>query len=349
MSRVLLIGGAGFIGSHLVEALLRQGHGVRVLDNLSTGKKENLEEATGYGVQNIGGHEPTSSFFPLGDRLEFLFGDISDLETCRQACQGISYVFHHAALVSVQRSLEDPIRCHQANATGTLNILQAARETGVKRVIYASSSSVYGNITASAESSVAKNEDLPLLPQSPYAATKLLGENYCRIFSDLFGLETVSLRYFNVFGPRQNPRSVYSAVIPKFIMALLTGNSPIIYGDGNQSRDFTYVDNVVQANLLAMETSGISGEVFNIACGQQSTVNDLLSYLQEISGRKILPRYDKPRSGEVRHSLAAIGLARSRLGYETKTALKEGLWNTWKWFQNRIGKMDLCPAESVEH
>jgi nucleoside-diphosphate-sugar epimerase len=342
-------GGAGFIGSHLVEALLRGGEKVRVIDNLKTGAKENLEEITGYPLRDPGARGEKSCLWPLGERVEFLFGDISDLETCRQACQGISYVLHHAALVSVQRSLEDPIRCHQANATGTLNILQAARETGVKRVIYASSSSVYGNITASAESSVPKSENLSLLPQSPYAATKLLGEHYCRIFSDLFGLETVSLRYFNVFGPRQNPRSVYSAVIPKFILALLRGNAPIIYGDGNQSRDFTYVDNVVHANLLAMETSGISGEVFNIACGKQSTVNDLLSYLQEISGRKIPPRYDHPRSGEVRHSLAAIGLARSRLGYETKMELKEGLRLTWRWFQDRIGKMDSCPAESIEH
>jgi nucleoside-diphosphate-sugar epimerase len=346
---ILVTGGAGFIGSHLVEALLRGGEKVRVIDNLKTGAKENLEEITGYPLRDPGARGEKSCLWPLGERVEFLFGDISDLETCRQACQGISYVLHHAALVSVQRSLEDPIRCHQANATGTLNILQAARETGVKRVIYASSSSVYGNITASAESSVPKSENLSLLPQSPYAATKLLGEHYCRIFSDLFGLETVSLRYFNVFGPRQNPRSVYSAVIPKFILALLRGNAPIIYGDGNQSRDFTYVDNVVHANLLAMETSGISGEVFNIACGKQSTVNDLLSYLQEISGRKIPPRYDQPRSGEVRHSLAAIGLARSRLGYETKMELKEGLRLTWRWFQDRIGKMDSCPAESIEH
>lgn len=338
---ILVTGGAGFIGSHLVEALLRRGQKVRVIDNLKTGTKENLEEVTGYPLKNPGTPKEKFYLWPLGDRVEFLFGDIADLETCRRACQGISYVFHHAALVSVQRSLEDPISCHQANATGTLNILLAARETGVKRVVYASSSSVYGNIPSNAEPSVPNSENLPLLPQSPYAATKLLGENYCRIFSDLFGLETVSLRYFNVFGPRQNPHSIYSAVIPKFISALLTGNPPIIYGDGNQSRDFTYVDNVVQGNLLAMEASGVSGEVFNIACGQQSTVNDLLSYLQEISGRKIPARYDEPRSGEVRHSLASIGLARSRLGYEAKMELKEGLSSTWKWFQKRMSKMDL--------
>lgn len=338
---ILVTGGAGFIGSHLVEALLRRGQKIRVIDNLQTGAKENLEEVTGYPLKNPGTPKEKFYLWPLGDRVEFLFGDIEDLETCRRACQGISYVFHHAALVSVQRSLEDPIRCHQANATGTLNILLAARETGVKRVVYASSSSVYGNIPSDAESSVPKSENLPLLPQSPYAATKLLGENYCRIFSDLFGLETVSLRYFNVYGPRQNPHSIYSAVIPKFIIALLTGNPPIIYGDGNQSRDFTYVDNVVQGNLLAMEASGVSGEVFNIACGQQSTINDLLSYLQEISGRKIPARYDEPRSGEVRHSLASIGLARSRLGYEAKMELKEGLSSTWKWFQKRMSKMDV--------
>jgi len=342
---ILVTGGAGFIGSHLVEALLRGGKRVRVIDNLKTGSKENLEEVAGYPLKDFGGRGEKSGLQPLGDRLEFLFGDISDLETCRQACQGISHVFHHAAQVSVQRSLEEPILCHQTNATGTLNILQAAREAGVKRVIYASSSSVYGNITASAESSVPKSENLPLLPQSPYAATKLLGENYCRIFSDLFGLETVSFRYFNVFGPRQNPHSVYSAVIPKFILALLRENPPVIYGDGNQSRDFTYVDNVVHANLLAVETPGISGEVFNIACGHQITVNDLLISLQEISGRKIPPQYDKPRSGEVRHSLAAIDRARSRLGYETKTELKEGLRNTWRWFQKRMGEMGSGPAE----
>jgi nucleoside-diphosphate-sugar epimerase len=332
---ILVTGGAGFIGSHLMEALAKQGQKVRVLDNLSTGKKENLAEATGFPVPHIPDHAAKSAFFPLGGTAEFLFGDISDLGTCRQACQGITYIFHQAALGSVQRSVEDPVNTHRANATGTLNILQAAREAGVRRVIYASSSSIYGNISSNPEDSIPKRESLSPHPQSPYAATKLLGEIYCRIFSEIYGLETVSLRYFNVFGPRQDPHSIYSAVIPKFIEALLRKDSPIIYGDGNQSRDFTYVENVVQANLLAMERPGISGQVFNIACGRQTTVNDLLFCLQEISGRKADAGYDPPRKGEVRHSLAQIDLARSRLGYDIKVELREGLRHTWKWFAEK--------------
>jgi UDP-N-acetylglucosamine 4-epimerase len=332
---ILVTGGAGFIGSHLVEALVKQGQKVRVLDNLSTGKKENLAEATGFPAPNIPDHSTKSAFFPFGEKVEFLFGDISDLEICRQGCEGITYVFHQAALGSVQRSVEDPLSTHRANATGTLNILQAAREARLRRVIYASSSSVYGNISSDPEESIPKRESLNLHPQSPYAATKLMGEIYCRIFSEIYGLETVSLRYFNVFGPRQDPHSIYSAVIPKFIDALLRKDSPIIYGDGNQSRDFTYVENVVQANLLAMERPGISGQVFNIACGRQTTVNDLLFWLQEISGRKADARYDPPRKGEVRHSLAQIDLARSRLGYDIKVELPEGLRHTWKWFEEK--------------
>jgi nucleoside-diphosphate-sugar epimerase len=332
---ILVTGAAGFIGSHLVEALLQRGHEVRVLDNLSTGKKENIAEATGFPVERFTDPSENSPPFPLGKKAEFLFGDISDLKICLRACQGISYVFHQAALGSVQRSVEDPITSHQANATGTLNILKAAKEAGVKRVIYASSSSIYGNISPNPEESIPKSESLPPHPQSPYAATKLSGEIYCRIFSSLFDLETVSLRYFNVFGPRQDPYSIYSAVIPKFITALLNTNSPIIYGDGNQSRDFTYVENVVQANLLAMETPGISGQAFNIACGLQTTVNMLLSSLQDISGRKIPARHAEGRKGEVRHSLAAIDLARVHLGYTVKVGLHEGLAATWKWFQEK--------------
>jgi UDP-glucose 4-epimerase len=251
------------------------------------------------------------------------------------ACQGISFVFHLAALGSVPRSVEDPITSHRANATGTLNILQAAKETKVKRVIYASSSSVYGNISSHPDESMSKSETLPPHPQSPYAATKLMGEHYCRIFSDLYSLETVSLRYFNVFGPRQDPQSIYAAVIPKFITALLEEISPIIYGDGQQSRDFTYVANVVQANLLAMNTPGISGRVFNIACGRQITINNLLSSLQEILGRQIAPQYEQPRSGEVRHSLASIDLAKAHLGYAVKIEFEEGLKATWEWFQQK--------------
>ena len=332
MSNILVTGGAGFIGSHLVEALVKQGQKVRVFDNLSTGKKENLAEAAGFPVPNIPDHSAKSAFFPVGEKVEFLFGDISDLDTCRQACQDVTYVFHQAALGSVQRSVEDPVATHQANATGTLNILQAAKETRVRRVIYASSSSVYGNISSDPEESIPKRESLNPHPQSPYATTKMMGEIYCRIFSELYSLETVSLRYFNVFGPRQDPHSIYSAVIPKFISALLESKPPVIYGDGNQSRDFTYVENVVQANLLAMERPGIPGRVFNIACGRQTSINVLFSMLQGISGEKIPPRYESPRTGEVRHSLASIDLARGHLGYEIKVGLPEGLLATWIWF-----------------
>ena len=332
---ILVTGGAGFIGSHLVEALVKQGQKVRVLDNLSTGKKENLAEAAGFPAPNIPDHSTKSAFFPLGEKVEFLFGDISDLDICRRGCEGITYVFHQAALGSVQRSVEDPLSTHRANATGTLNILQAAREAGVRRVIYASSSSVYGNISSDPEESIPKRESLNPHPQSPYATTKLMGEIYCRVFSELYGLEAVSLRYFNVFGPRQDPHSIYSAVIPKFISALLESKPPVIYGDGNQSRDFTYVENVVQANLLAMERPGVAGQVFNIACGQQTSINVLLFMLQDISGKKILPRYESPRSGEVRHSLASIDLARAYLRYAIKAGLAEGLLATWNWFRDK--------------
>ena len=332
---ILITGGAGFIGSHLAEEFWKSGIQVRILDNLSTGKKENLEEVMGNSRFKFPDAGEGRCIVPLGDKGEFIRGDIADLETCRQACQGVSFVFHLAALGSVPRSVEDPITSHRANATGTLNILQASKEAKVKRVMYASSSSVYGNISSPTEESVPKSENLPPHPQSPYAATKLMGEQYCRIFSELYGLETVSLRYFNVFGPRQDPQSIYAAVIPKFITALLKGISPIIYGDGQQSRDFTYVTNVVQANLLAMTTPGISGRVFNIACGRQITINNLLSSLQKISNRQIAPQYAQPRSGEVRHSLASIDQAKSHLGYAVKIGFEAGLQATWKRFQEK--------------
>ena len=332
---ILVTGGAGFIGSHLVEALLRQRRKVRILDDLRTGTIENLQEATGTRVPSLEGLAKGSRIMTLEDRVEFLWGDISDGEACRQACQGVSYVFHLAALGSVQRSVEDPLSTHQANATGTLNMLQAAKEQGVKRFIYASSSSVYGNVSSDPEEVRAKEESLPPHPESPYAATKLMGEFYCRIFSHLFGLETVSLRYFNVFGPRQDPQSIYSAVIARFIHALLHGNPPVIYGDGNQSRDFTYVENVIQANLLAMEAPAISGLVFNIACGQRISVNDLLSRLQEISGIKIPARFEPARSGEIRHSLSSIAQARIHLGYDPRVSFQEGLAAAWKWFKRK--------------
>ncbi|MGB9700443.1 MAG: SDR family oxidoreductase [Thermodesulfobacteriota bacterium] len=331
---ILVTGGAGFIGSHLVEALIARGEKVRILDNLSTGRKENLEEITGGSFPDLESL-PEGTFISLHEKVEFLFGDVGNLETCRQACQGINEIFHLAALGSVQRSVEDPIATHYANATGTLNILKAAGEEKVKRVIYASSSSVYGNISVNPEEVIPKLESLPPHPQSPYAATKLMGEEYCRIFADLYGLETVSLRYFNVFGPRQNPNSIYAAVVPKFIVALLSGEPPIIFGDGEQSRDFTYVTNVVEANLLAMKAEQASGTVFNIACGKRTSVNKLLNYLQEISGRQIAPKYMEARKGEVRHSLADIKLAQKELGYQVKVDLRIGLEKTWEWFQKK--------------
>jgi len=271
----------------------------------------------------------------MGERAEFFWGDIADIETCRRACEGISLIFHLAALGSVPRSVEDPLTSHRVNATGTLNLLQASREKRVKRFVYASSSSVFGNISSSPEEVVPKDETQKLHPESPYAATKLSGEVYCQIFSSLYNLETVSLRYFNVFGPRQDPNSIYAAVIPKFIHALLRGYPPIIYGDGQQSRDFTYVENIVQANLLAMERPEISGKVFNVACGQTTSINDLLFFLQEIAGRRIRASFEAPRSGEVRHSLSSIRLAQEQLGYQVKIGPQEGLAATWRWFSKK--------------
>jgi nucleoside-diphosphate-sugar epimerase len=241
---ILVTGGSGFIGSNLAEALLRQGHQVRVLDNFSTGKRENL-------------------VFEKDDpSLEIIDGDIRDLGTCQKATMGIHYVFHQAALASVQRSVEDPLTTQAVNANGSLNILLAARDAGVKRVMYASSSSIYGDTPT-----LPKMEEMPPNPLSPYALQKYIGEQYCRLFSQLYGLETVSLRYFNIFGPKQDPSSVYSAVIPKFINALLRNDAPVVFGDGEQSRDFTYIDNVVHANLLAMSAERLQGEVMNVACG----------------------------------------------------------------------------------
>jgi nucleoside-diphosphate-sugar epimerase len=331
---LLVTGGAGFIGSHLVDALLQRNFRVRILDNLSTGKKENLEEISG---KRLGSLRPKAKMqiVPLREELEFYFGDITDLGACRKACEGAEYVLHQAALGSVQRSVEDPVSSHRTNATGTLNMLQAAKDADVKRFLYASSSSVYGDVSSDNEEPIPKKEDLSPNPQSPYAATKLMGEVYCRIFSRLYGLETVSLRYFNVFGPRQDPKSIYSAVIPRFVTSLLQGEHPCIFGDGNQSRDFTYVENVVQANLLALKRPGISGDVFNIACGKQISVNALLSSLQEVCRQRTHARYEKPRVGEVRHSLASIDSARLRLGYEAKIELPEGLSRTWQWFLKR--------------
>jgi len=310
MSHVLVTGGAGFIGSNLTEALLKMGHQVWVLDNLSTGKRENLvfDEA-----------------YPF---LEMIEGDICDLTTCQKAMEGIEYVFHQAALPSVQRSVEDPLTSHTVNTGGTLNLLIAAKDAGVRRVIYAASSSAYGDTPT-----LPKKEEMVPNPLSPYALQKLIGEEYCRLFFQLYGLETISLRYFNIFGPKQDPNSIYSAVIPKFIDALVSGHSPVIFGDGEQSRDFTYIDNVVHANLLAMNAERTQGEVVNVACGRRVSLNQLVKILQDIIGSHVSSHYEEPRKGDVRHSLADIKRVKTILNYDPRVGIEEGLRKTVEYFK----------------
>jgi UDP-glucose 4-epimerase len=306
---MLVTGGAGFIGSHISERLLELGHGVRILDNFSTGRRENLAS-----FQND---------------IELMEADIRDPESVKRAVEGVEVVFHEAALASVPRSVSDPISSNEVNATGTLNVLVASRDAGVRRVIYASSSSVYGN-----SPELPKRESMAAQPESPYATSKLAAENYCRVFSSLYDIECVSLRYFNVFGPRQDPSSQYAAVVPLFATALLEGRSPVIYGDGEQSRDFTYVANVVDANLKALSSDQAAGEVFNIACGRTCTVNELLSRLQEIAGTSLSAHYTDPRPGDVKHSYADIGKAEGALGLDPAISLDEGLTLTFDWFRS---------------
>jgi nucleoside-diphosphate-sugar epimerase len=300
MGRYLVTGGAGFIGSHLAEALLERGDEVRVLDNLSTGKLTNLDG--------------------LRERLEFVEGSITDLETTRRCCEGVDVVFHEAALASVPRSVDDPVASNDVNVTGTLNLLVASRDAGVRRVVYASSSSIYGDTP-----DLPKREDMAPSPQSPYAAGKLAAENYCTVFSALYGLECVSLRYFNVFGPRQDPNSQYAAVVPLFISAIFEGRAPVIFGDGEQSRDFTYVANVVDANILASDCPEAAGAVFNIACGSTTTVNSLLEKLQSVAGTDVAPEHAAARPGDVRHSYADVSRAVEVLGLAPGVSLEEGL------------------------
>ena len=301
--RFLVTGGAGFIGSHLTEWLLEQGYLVRVLDNFSTGKQENLAGCR----QRF-------------NKVEILEGDLRDLETTRLACQGMDGIFHLGALPSVSRSLENPRETTEINILGTINLLISAREAGAKRVIFASSSSVYGNTPR-----LPKKEDMTPNPLSPYAVTKLAGEEYCRIFYRTFGLETVILRYFNVFGPCQDPASPYAAVIPKFIRLALQQRPLTVYGDGNQSRDFSYVDNVVSANMLAWSANGASGQAYNIGCGERFTLNHLINELREALGINLEAHYLEPRPGDVRHSYADISRAMQLLGYRPKVKFPEGL------------------------
>ncbi len=321
MKRYLVTGGAGFIGSNLTEYLLKAGHFVRVLDNFANGKRENLSF-----VAEIPGAQ---------ERFELIEGDIRDYETCLRACEGMDFVLHQAALGSVPRSVEDPETYHQVNTTGTLNMLRAAAACGVKRLVYAASSSAYGDVDR--EKPTPKREDMPPAPLSPYAVAKLTGEYYCQIFPKLYGLETVILRYFNVFGPRQDPHSQYAAVVPKFITSLLQGEPPTIFGDGEQSRDFTYVENVVHANLAACEAgSEAVGEVINVACGENTTINALYRLIAELIGTDLEPRYAPPRPGDVRHSLADVSKAQRLLGLREVVDLREGLQRTISWYREQM-------------
>lgn len=311
----LVTGGAGFIGSNLVDALLSRGFRVRVLDNLSTGKRENLAHA-----------------FP---RIEFLKGDLRSGKDLRKAVRGVSYVFHMAAIASVPQSVAQPAETHEVNVTGTFRLLQASREAGVKRFIFTSSSAVYGET----EKFPSTEEDLPR-PESPYAASKIMGEYYCRNFSQFFGLETVALRYFNVFGPRQNPKSRYANVIPIFLKCVLDKTSPEVHWDGKQSRDFVHVDDVVAANLLAMKRPGISGESFNIGSHSEARIIDCLREIQKVLGVKKLKILHAPkRAGDIRRTFADVTKARRLLGYRPNVFFKEGLRRTVHWFLKNADRL----------
>ena len=304
----LLTGGAGFIGSNIVRRLVEEQKPVRVLDNFATGKRDNLEGL---------------------DRLEVMEGSLSVDSDVRRALDGVEYVLHQGAVPSVPRSVADPVGSNEANVGGTVNLLAAAKEAGVKRVVFAASSSAYGDTEV-----LPKVEDMASDPLSPYAVSKYAGELYARVFSLVYELPTVSLRYFNIFGPCQDPASEYAAVIPKFIKLMLKGESPTIYGDGEQTRDFTFVENAVNANLLACESDRVgSGEVINVACGTRFSLNELVECLNDILGTKIKPKYAPPRPGDVLHSQADISKARELLGYEVKVDFKEGLRRTVEWYR----------------
>ena len=309
--QTLVTGGCGFIGSNLVRSLVASGDSVRVLDDLSTGSRDNLR-----GVRDV----------------HLTVDDIRDPDAVRRAVEGVEVVFHLAALPSVARSLANPVATTEVNVGGTLNVLMAARETGVRRVVYASSSSVYGDTPT-----LPKHEDMALYPRSPYAASKLSGEMYCRAFTPAFGLETVSLRFFNVFGPRQDPASEYAAVIPRFITALLQGGAPVVYGDGSQSRDFTFVANAVQACLLAAASPLGAGEAMNVGCGDRITLLDLLQELSGLMGGPVEPRFEEWRTGDVRHSLADISRAGALLGYRPLVSVRDGLAQTFRWYAEQNG------------
>jgi len=307
MSTYLVTGGAGFIGSHLSEEIARRGHAVRVADSLITGKRSNLDHVAD---------------------VDFREGDLADLEFARQVVQGCDFVLHQAAIPSVPRSVQDPITSNRANVDATLNVLVAARDAGIKRLVFAGSSSAYGDTPT-----LPKSEEMPSDPLSPYALQKVVGEQYLQMFTRLYGLETVSIRYFNVFGPRQDPSSPYSGVISVFATALLEHRSPTIYGDGGQTRDFTYVSNVVDGVLRACEAPYASGQVINVATGGRISLNELYAEMKKIVGAGPEPTYAAPRKGDVRDSQAAIGKAREILGYEPIVSFEEGLERTIEWYR----------------
>jgi nucleoside-diphosphate-sugar epimerase len=318
MSTYLVTGGAGFIGSHVVEELLARGEHVRVLDDLSSGSKENLGEGF--------------------SRVEFAEADIRDLDRIRPLFAGADYVIHLAARSSVVLSVEDPVTSTAVNIGGTVNVLVAARDARARRVVFADSAAVYGD-----------NPELPRVetqepqPLSPYALTKLTGEYYCRIFTSVFGLEAVPLRFFNIFGPRQNPHSPYTGVLSKFIVAYLEGRTPVIFGDGEQSRDFTYVANVVDAVLRACVAANAPGQAINVGVGASFTLNQVIAILNRIFEKKVAPRHDEPRTGDVRHSQADVGRARRILGYEPIVGFEEGLRRTVEWYRTALGRKAGAP------
>jgi nucleoside-diphosphate-sugar epimerase len=310
--RYLVTGGAGFIGSNMVDELVRRGHEVTVLDDLSAGKESNLA-----GVRS---------------KIDLRIGSITDLATAQAACHKMDYVIHLAARTSVPKSVKDPLESNKVNIDGTLNVLVAARDAKVRRFVFAASSSAYGETPT-----LPKVEDMQPQPISPYGVTKFVGELYAQVFGRVYGLENACVRYFNVFGPRQDPSSQYSGVLSRFMLAVIKNEAPVVYGDGEQSRDFTYIENVVDETLRACEAPGASGMVFNGGTGARITLNEVLRLLEKISGKKIKATYDPPRDGDIRDSQADITLARKTLGYEPRVHFEDGLKRTWDWYKSAYG------------
>ena len=313
MANVLVTGGAGFIGSHLTAHMVQLGHHVRVFDDFSTGRRENLA--------------------PVRDRVELFECDLRHPEECMRACMDIEFVFHQAAIPSVPKSLEQPQASHDVNVDGTFNLLRAAERHKIRRFIYAGSSSVYGDTVESP-----KHEDMKPMPLSPYAVQKLTGEAYCRAFYECYGLETISLRYFNVFGPRQDPHSQYAAAIPAFVSSIVAGEAPTVYGDGEQTRDFTYIDNVVHGNILAMNAAKTRGEAVNVACGERISINRVIAEINRLMGTDVQPRYAPRRQGDVKDSCADVRLARTLLGYTPRIEFEDGLRTVIEYYRKVAGQ-----------